>query len=260
MKRLRNWSAAACVCCCYCCWAARFAEAQHADVSPRVSGGRIVTDAFEDAAGTPTPGVRVFGYDFQEDPLDPYFAADPGFNAPPGSGLPAGSQLRFNILDGSSFGLASNLAYWNGSGEVAFGRAPAGETLTFTLGAQSRAAGGATGEVAGFAFATASSDGSLHRHLNSLLQGADGNTDPSDGTVPADGIYLVPLELASSDAGVADSLPLFLVFNNGLPEETHDRAMGRVQSTLVPEPASLGLLGLAGVALLRRPRGRMTMA
>src|SRR5688572_5748786 len=99
MKTLRFlFTAAACVCCCF---ASRVAEAQHADVSTRVSGGRIVTDAFDDSTGTLTPDARVFGYDFREDPLDPYFAGDPGFNAFAGSGLPSGSQLRFNVPDAS---------------------------------------------------------------------------------------------------------------------------------------------------------------
>ena len=95
------------------------ASAQHADISPRVQAGRIVADAFDDATGETTPDPRVFGYDFQEDPLDPYFAADPGFNARAGSGLPAGSQLGFGVPGGARFGLPANLSYWGGTGSRA---------------------------------------------------------------------------------------------------------------------------------------------
>ena len=215
---------------------------QHSDVEPSVQDGRIVTNG------------RVFGYDFGEILGDPYFSTDPGFDAEAGA-LPAGSQLRFNIVDGASVGLGGNLIYWDGIGDVSFGAMPSGETLRLALGAQSRTAGAATGEVAGFSLGTVGGSGSLHVHLNSFLQGADGNADPGDGFPPAEGIYLVGLELVSSDAGLADSLPFFVVYNNGLSEAAHDRAMEYVSGALVPEPSVTWVIGsLAMLRLLRRRR------
>jgi hypothetical protein len=225
---------------------------QHADIKPDVENGRIVTDAWVDPTSELTPNVRIFGYDFQEDPLDPYFIADPGFNTAGPSGLLVGSTLSFNIVDGASFGLPGNLSFWNGVGSVAFSTVPNLETLRLNLGAQNRTIGSATGEVAGYPIGTIAAGGSIHRHLGSFLQGADGNSTPGDGNEPTAGIYLIPLELTGSDAALADSLPLFVVYNNGLTEEVHDSAIGWVESNLltIPEPATCALLGMGVLALL----------
>lgn len=239
--------------------AAAAANAQHADVSPRVSGGRIVTDGYEDATSTLLPNLRVFAYDFQEDSADPYFAGDPGFNAFSGSGLPAGSQLGFNVPGGSAFGLPATLAYWSGTGDVSFAAAPGGETLTLNFGSQNVTVGNSTGDLTGFNFATVGAGGTVHRHLNTLLNGSDGNNAPGDGVVPADGIYLVPMRLTSSDSSIADSLPLFMVFNNGLTEEQHDVAIDYVQTNVVPEPAVPALLAIGGMGLLGRRHRRTAL-
>jgi hypothetical protein len=226
------------------------AAAQHADIKPNVQGSRIVTDGHIDDTGETLPGLRIFGYDFQEDPLDPYVISDPGFNTVGASSLPPGSQLSFNVPGAAVFGLPSNLSYWNGSGGVSFGP-PGGETLRLSRGTQNRTIGGGTIAFDGFAIGTAGANGALHEHLSSFLQGSDGNVDPGDGVVAADGIYLVPLVLASSDSSIAASQPLFLVYNNGLDEEVHDMAIEWVETNLVPipEPASVSL-GVLGILML----------
>jgi hypothetical protein len=226
--------------------------AQHADIKPDVENGRIITHAWVDATSELTPDVRVFGYDFQEDPLDPYFIGDPGINTAGPSGLPAGSVLSFNIADGASFGLPGNLTFWNGMGSVAFSTVPNLETLRLNLGAQNRTAGSATGEIGGYAIGTVSAGGSIHRHLGSYLQGADGNSTPGDGNEPTEGIYLIALELTSSDAGILDSQPVFALYNNGLTEEVHDIAIEWVETNLapIPEPATWVLCGVAIAALV----------
>ena len=234
--------------------AAPSASAQHSDVDVRVEGGRLVTGAHNDTTGEEIEYQRVFGYDFGEDPLDPFFAGDPGFGAEVGSGLPAGSLLSFMIPSASSSGVPSNLSYWGGTGPVTFGAAPGGETLAFNLGSQNALAGGGTGEVAGFNIATVADGGTLHRHLNALLNGADGNNDPTDGSPPADGIYLVPITLRSSDPSIAASDPIYVVFNNGLTEDQHDAAIEYVTATIVPEPAGAALAVIASATLLARRR------
>ena len=216
------------------------AGAQHSDIDVSVAGARIVTDE------------RVYGYDFGEVAGDPYFAGDPGFNADSGSGLPGGSQLLFDIPAATTFGLPSALSYWGGSGPVSFSSPPSGETLRFNFGSADATAGASPSAVGGFSLVTVAADGSLHRHLNSFLNGSDGNNDPADGSPPADGIYLVPMVLRSSDPSILPSEPLFIVFNNGLDEAAHDAAIEYVTANVVPEPASAGMLLAAAGLLLRR--------
>jgi hypothetical protein len=231
------------------------ATAQHADIKPNVQGGAIVTDGWIDATSELIPGFRVFGYDFQEDMLDPYVILDPGFNTVGASALPGGSQLILRVPSPTLFGLPANLTYWSGSGEVSFGAVPSGESLRLNRGTQDRIFSNNSSAIADFSIGGVGANGSIHEHLNSFLQGSDGNVDPGDGIVPADGVYLVPFMLASSDPMVADSLPSFLVYNNGVSEEVHDAAIDWVETNLVPipEPATLfmALFGVTGVFVLR---------
>ena len=216
------------------------ALAQHSDVRPYVEDGKIHTAGFVDATSTELPDVRVFGYDFGEDPEQPYFTQDPGFNAATGSGLPAASQLLFNIVGGGGLGLPANLSYWDGIGAVEFSVTPAGETLTLNFGSQNRIADDATDFVAGFNLQTVSTGGAIHRHLNAFLNGSGGD--------PTAGIYLLPVELQSGDASIEKSLPFYLLYNNGLDEEAHDVAIDWVERNLVvPEPSTLLATGIASV-------------
>jgi hypothetical protein len=225
-------------------------NAQHADVRPHVVDGQIQTAGFEDSSSTELLGLRVFGYDFGEDPAEPFFTQDPGFNAAAGSGLPGGSQLLFNIVGSSSLGLPANLSYWDGNGGVAFTAAPAGESLTLSFGSQNRVADAGTGFVAGFSLQTVAASGVVHRHLNAFLAGAGGD--------PSAGIYLLPLELESSDTSIQKSLPFLVLYNNGLDEDAHDAAIEWVQENLVvPEASSLMLAvigSFASCATRRRKR------
>ncbi len=228
------------------------AFAQHADIRPYVENGRILTAGFVDSTSTVLPDMRVFGYDFGEDPSDPFFTQDPGFNAAAGSGLPAGSQLLFNIVGAGSLGLPANLSYWDGTGDVSFSQTPAGETLELSFGMQTRIADASTNFVTGFNLQTVTSSGSIHRHLNAFLNG--GGSDPTEG------IYLLSLELESSASNIAKSLPFFVVYNNGLSENLHDVAMDWVQDNLVVPEASSFLLATiasgAGLTMRRRPFAR----
>jgi hypothetical protein len=226
------------------------ALAQHADVRPFVEGNRIHTAGYVDESSTVLPGMRVFGYDFGEDPDQPYFTQDPGFNASAGSGLPAGSQLLFNITGAASLGLPANLSYWDGAGGVAFNATPSGESLTLNFGIQNRVVDDSTAFVSGFSLQTVGATGTIHRHLSAFLNGGSGD--------PKAGIYLLSLELQSSDSSIATSQPFFLVYNNGLSEQTHDAAIAWVErNLLVPEPGTLLLVSVACICVVRtRRRGR----
>jgi hypothetical protein len=212
-------------------FAATAAKAQHADIRPYVDGGQIKTKGYVDLSSTEIPGLRVFGYDFGEfDPPDQFFATDPGFSAAPGSGLPAGSQLSFNIPDAANFDLPGNLSYWDGVGELSLASwsLPAGVRLRLNFVGSNVVVGDVAGFQTGFVLQTVQIGGGVHRHLNAYLN--DGIAHP-----PA-GIYLLPLELASSDAAIQKSLPFFVVYNNGLSEESHDEAIDWVQENLIAIP------------------------
>lgn len=231
----------------------------HQDVRPKVVDNKIVTDGRDDGTSIVTPNLRVFGYDLGEDDAvnDPYFAADPGFTAEAASGFTDGTNLMFSILSGSQFGLPSTLTYWDGTGSPNFGAVPSLETLRLNLGSQNRTAGAGNLDVPGFSLGANDAADPLHTHLSSFLQGADGNSDPSDGNNPADGIYLLALGLTTNMPGVAAADPIFIVYNNGgLDEAIHDAAIDYVNTTLVPEPSSVVMLavGAAGLALAARRR------
>jgi hypothetical protein len=214
-------------------------QASGSDVVPAASAGKIVTGAHLDADGTDVANVRVFGYGFQADPLDPFFTQDPGFNAPAGSGLPAGGTLAFTVL--------SSLSYWDGSGVATFGAVPNAESLQYTFGIKNALITGVSGPQPGFSIGTVAADGSIHKHLNAFLNGSDGNSDPADGHPPTNGIYSAGLRL--TDTGVADSDPLYVVYDNGLPLAALDRAKFRLRNYSAPGTRLAGtvtnLIGLS---------------
>lgn len=220
----------------------------HEDVTPYAWNGKIVTGGHDDALGTDNLEQRVFGYDFGEEPSDPYFIGDPGFNngafavgVYPGDGLlPANFTLRFELL--------TNLNFWDGTGAVSWG-APAPEV---SLGLQrgsntvTVSGSGASGTVPSIGSTGAS--GRLHVHLGSLLNSSDG-IDPLGPNAP-DGIYMVGLQLTLAGSGLANSDSIYLVYNNNLDEEVHDLAIADIEaSLLVPEPSTYAL-GLAALAVL----------
>lgn len=228
----------------------------HEDVVPYSLGGKIVTGGHDDALGTDNLEQRVFGYDFGEDPSDPYFIGDPGFNngafaigVYPGDGLlPGGFTLRFNVL--------TNLDFWDGTGAVSFAPAAAGVSLGLQRGSNTVEVSG-VGSSGTVPTIGSTGLGRLHVHLSSLLNSTDG-TDPLAPNAP-EGIYMVGLELTLSGSGLGNSDSIYFVYNNGLSEEQHDLAIEAVTASLnVPEPATawLGLsaLGALGVVVVSRRR------
>jgi len=221
------------------------ALAQDIDIRPLVSGGQITTNGYDDGTGDIFTGKRVFLYEFQEDPGDPFFTSDPGFNAPSGNGLTPGSQLKFNVLSGDLFGLPANLSYWDGTGTPSFGLVPHGESLDWSLGSSSVTVGSSLGDQTGYTLQTLAGSGAIHKHLSAFLNGSGGDD-------PTSGVYLLTMELVSSDPGTEKSLPfvvLYSNFENGISEEQAEAALAYAEALLVPEPSSMALAGLASAGL-----------
>lgn len=215
------------------------------DVSPEVVGGKIVTNAFQDALAIEVKNVRVFAFEFGEDPLDPYFLEDPGFHPLAGSGFTPGSLVGFNLI--------APLQFWDGAGTPAFSTTPAGETMSLAFGSSSVIAGGSVPSPAGFNFGLIDPNGEFDDHLNtSLLNGTL--------ATPTEGIYLLSMVVTSSDTSLIPSEPIYLLFANGELEEQLDGAREFVRDTfapdtnlpVVPEPSALGLLAGAAILGLRR--------
>jgi hypothetical protein len=234
----------------------------HDDVVPYALNGKIVTGGHDDVLATDTITQQVFGYDFGEDPLDPYFIGDPGINNGafgvglyPNDGLlPANFTLGFDVV--------TNLQYWDGVGGASFVPAPADVSLGLARGSFEILvdAVGQTGTAP--TIASTGATGRVHQHLESTLNYL-GSFSPTAPNAP-DGVYLVGLTLTLPGSGLADSDPIYLVYNNGLDEQIHDEAIDWVQAQLVPEPSTWLLAALGGsaaaIARLRRRRQRRSAA
>ncbi|HEV3417566.1 MAG TPA: hypothetical protein VG056_12150 [Pirellulales bacterium] len=187
----------------------------HKDIVNRVDSGY-----FDVNAGVPiTPMDRALGWDFQEFDQDPYYANNPGYFAesnanPGGSQLPGGSLVGFNLL--------SDLQYWDGNGPVSFGPVPAGETMSINYGSSTVVVGTGTGAQPGFTLAQVASgtaEGFLHIHVNSMIAAGP------NSSVPTNGIYIYQEQLTTTAPGAINSLPFWIVLNNGISEDQRGEAI-----------------------------------
>lgn len=191
-------------------------EPHGGDILLSVERGAIVTGLIDEKAGTIDSPAYVFPAEFG-DGGNPTFTSNPGFDSPPGT-FPVGTRVGWNALAGTSV--------WTGRG---FADAP-GEfiTVSFTAALQVIVQ---DEPVDGFDLAV-QAGGAWHYHLTFELARLD-------ATPPTPGIYLLELEMYSTDPSIESSQPFWIVFNYA-DEANHDAAIEWTRDNLAPPPVCMG--------------------
>lgn len=224
----------------------------HADLVPYLSSGRILTGAHSDLDDLTAESQRVFGYDFGEDPGDPWFIGDPGFNngaafttAFPNAGVLPGSTVLAISVAAGSYG---PLHYWNGTGAVNFTPVGGGVEINLNKGSNNLRIGAST--LSGtLSVGTTTASGRIHQHLETSI-GTGGSGSGFTTLGAPDGLYAIGLVLT---AGGFSSDPAYVVYNVNMSEEIHDQGMAWYETHVVPEPSTTAL-ALAGLLLLAGAR------
>lgn len=214
------------------------------DVSPEIVGGVIKVNAYFDDAEFEVKNVRVFGYEFGEDPiLPPNELADPGLHPLPGSGFAQNSQIGVLAL--------STLQYWNGLGSPSFAPAAPGTSMSYAFGSSSATVDGSTIPPGAVLLGPVDANGEFDDHLDTDIT----------LTAPA-GIYYFSAKLNTTMVGVADSDSIYFVFAYNADDEALDEAKVFIRDTfapgtvlpVVPEPSVAALVVAAMLPLVRRRR------
>jgi hypothetical protein len=202
-----------------------WAQGHVSDIGLRVSTtGQITTHLI--TTGGISPEQRVFAATFGDTGISG-FTANPGFDA-----LPATFAVGYRI----GFNIRSALSVWNGGQFEATDPAGplVGERLKLSFLTANVTSG--AGSVPGFSLAV-QSDGGWHRHLSFYLLAGTGTPAPDSG------VYLLELELWSTDPAVQQSAPFWLVMNHVSSAEQQAAATAWVIDNLLPSPCPADIQG-----------------
>ncbi len=169
------------------------AQHHHGDVFLEVFEDQIVTSLVDE--DTTIHGVHVYRSELGE--VFPNFSDEPGFDSLDGT-FASWSEIGFDIT--------SSLRVWNGADFDTV----ADSTMTVGFGPLSVETAG--GFVAGFSIPVAP-NGEWHKHLEFTLN-----------SPATDGVYLLALQLWSTDSAVETSDPFYVVFNQNEDEAMHEEA------------------------------------
>jgi len=164
----------------------------------------------------------------------PAFTSDPGYNAPSGAFSP-GSRIGFNLREA--------LARWDDDAGAFVPLAGDGGDERLQVSFFTASATSGDGFVPGFDLQV-QPDGGHHVHLGMALLPPDGQS------APAPGVYLMELELYSTDPDLATSAPYWFVFDHEADPVAFDAAEQWVRDVLAspaaPCPADLDGTGTVG--------------
>lgn len=206
--------------------------ANHAgDIGLENISGKIVTGHHETAGFT---AHRVFESEFGNEGY-PNITEAPGFDSETGT-WPTPSSIGFKILDA--------LRFWDGND---FDTIPAERvTISYSVGSTYHSVTTpTTASVVPGLERGVGVGGDWHKHFNFEL-----------GSPYTDGVYLLQMELYSTDPSVAKSDPFYIVFGQAEGanweeiETQHEAAIAYVEAQTVPEPSAVAILISAGGALL----------
>lgn len=189
--------------------------------------------------GLPSPGggANAWGVRIARGRLDlgqfPNLTDNPGFDSTSGS-FPVGTQIGFDIL--------AALRLWDGDD---FETIDPDYAMSVTKGSQVAATPATDSRVTGFTFGSADSGGRFHHHVRYFLDPFEFNAVP--------GLWLLELELWSTNVAVLPSEPLFLVFASGAEAlAQQDAAVAWVEQNRIG--------GACSPADLAEPRGILDLA
>ncbi len=194
------------------------------DIALSVAGGKIVTCA---SSGSTFAVAHAFQAWFNDTGSDVNWVNEPGFDSDKGTWT-VGTRIGLNFLDA--------VRVWNDADLSAI----SASRILIELGGESALSPTTAMRAEGFDLAV-SAEGAWHKHLEFNLVDSAGNT--SADALP-DGIYVVKLELYSTDSSVTKSDPFYLVIRQDEnaddlvgTEEEWNAAYAYIQSLPVPEPS-----------------------
>lgn len=146
---------------------------------------------------------------------------DPGFDSQSGS-FPVGTGIGLDLL--------AAVRVWNGADFTTIDPTYA---MSVTKGNDLITTPSSDARVAGFQFGSADSGGRFHHHVRYFLE-------PFDPFTPVAGLWLLQVELWSTNPVVLPSEPVFLIFGSGaVGTSDRDAAIEWVSSNLISGPCTV---------------------